>query len=74
MRILLSLISALALAGCAGSTPFVKSADPCARPVLIPTGYLNDRQIEILWSRDRKELLNCGDKVEVLSGRIPGPQ
>ncbi|EDM71032.1 hypothetical protein RAZWK3B_16585 [Roseobacter sp. AzwK-3b] len=35
----------------------------------LPAGYLNDRQVELLWSRDRKALLDCGDKVEVLSGR-----
>lgn len=69
MRILLSLSAALLLAGCSGSTAFVESADPCDRPVVIPTGWLNDAQIETLWARDRTALLKCGDKVEVLSGR-----
>lgn len=65
------LIAALALTWCGGSTPFVKSADPSVRPVLIPSGYVNDQQIELLWARDRKELLNCADKVEALSARKP---
>jgi len=71
MRTLLLLSIASALIGCGGSTPFVKSADPCAEPVQIPGGWLNDQQVEILWAKDRKELLNCGAKVEVLSGRKP---
>ncbi|MCT4557364.1 MAG: hypothetical protein N4A61_04815 [Pelagimonas sp.] len=47
----------------------VKAADPCAKPVQIPDRWLTDRDIEQLWSRDRRELLGCGDKVETLSGR-----
>ncbi len=69
MRTLLLLSSALVLIGCAGSTLYVKQTDPCSSPVLIPDGWLNDRQIELLWAEDRKELLDCGDKVETLSGR-----
>ncbi|WP_198133285.1 hypothetical protein [Roseobacter sp. AzwK-3b] len=69
MRILLLWSVAWALTGCTGSTTYVEGADPCARPVSLPAGYLNDRQVELLWSRDRKALLDCGDKVEVLSGR-----
>lgn len=71
MRTQLPLIALLALTGCAGSTPYTKSADPCADPVQLPGGWLNDQQVEILWAQDRKELLNCGAKVEVLSGRKP---
>ena len=69
MRTPLLLTAVLALAGCNGSTPYVDGADPCARPVQIPAGWMDDRQIELLWSQDRKELLSCGDKVETLSGR-----
>jgi len=69
MRTLCLCLSVLALTGCGGSTGFVESADPCAKPVLIPDGWLNDRQIEALWAEDRTALLQCGDKVEVLSGR-----
>ena len=49
--------------------PWIKTVDPCAAPVIIPDRWLSDREVEILWARDRKELLNCGDKVEALSGR-----
>lgn len=69
MRTLLLLSAALALTGCGGLTSYVDSADSCAEPVLIPSGWLNDQQIEVLWAQDRRELLNCGDKVETLSGR-----
>lgn len=62
-------ISALVLVGCGGSMPWTKSADPCADPVAIPERWLSDREVELLWARDRKELLDCGDKVEALSGR-----
>lgn len=60
----------MALAGCGGLTPSVDAVDPCAKPAQIPAGWLNDQQIEVLWGRDRRALLNCGDKVETLSGRV----
>ncbi|MEX0306017.1 MAG: hypothetical protein AB3N12_01410 [Ruegeria sp.] len=37
--------------------------------MLLPAVGLNDQQVEVLWSRDRTELLKCGAKVESLSGR-----
>lgn len=73
MRILLLCLSALALAGCFGSTAFVDSADPCADPVLLPERWLSDQEVELFWSRDRRALLDCAGKVEVLSGRPPDP-
>ena len=69
MRILLPCLAALVLNACAASTTSVKSTDPCAAPVLLPERWLSDREIELLWARDRRALLNCGGKVEVLSGR-----
>ncbi|MEP2782146.1 MAG: hypothetical protein ABJP33_06940 [Pseudoruegeria sp.] len=72
MRILLSFSVVLTLIGCGGSTAYVEGADPCAAPVLIPDRWLTDRDVETLWARDRQELLDCGDKVEVLSGRGVG--
>lgn len=71
MRTLLLLSAVLALSGCSGSTGFVEGLDPCARPVTIPARWLNDREVETLWAQDRRALLDCGDKVEVLSGRKP---
>jgi hypothetical protein len=71
MRTLLACLGASVLSGCFGSTAFVDSVDPCASPVVIPERWLSDQEIEIYWSRDRRELLNCGGKVEVLSGRTP---
>jgi len=37
--------------------------------VVIPDAWLNDQQVERLWAADRRALLDCGDKVETLSGR-----
>jgi len=71
MRPLLLCLSALALSGCFGSTAYVDGADPCAAPVHIPERWLSDREVELLWARDRHELLDCGGKVEALSGRPP---
>ncbi|GAB5431303.1 MAG: hypothetical protein EpisKO_06730 [Epibacterium sp.] len=71
MRILFLCLSASMLAGCFGSTASVDGADPCERPVLIPARWLTDQEVELLWARDRRALLDCGDKVEVLSGRKP---
>ncbi len=69
MRNLFLLCAALALTGCGGSTPSIDGADPCTKPVQIPSGWLDDQQIELLWGRDRRALLDCADKVETLSGR-----
>ena len=65
------LIAALALTGACSSTAYVESADPCAAPVYVPERWLSDREVTLLWAQDRRELLNCGGKVEVLSGREP---
>jgi hypothetical protein len=37
--------------------------------VLIPARWLNDAEVESLWRRDRVALLECGLRVEALSGR-----
>lgn len=42
---------------------------PCPAPVALPERGLSDRDVEILWGRDRRALLDCGGQVEVLSGR-----
>ena len=67
-------ISVLVLTGCGGSMPLIRSADPCAKPVQIPVRWLSDQEVELLWAKDRKALLDCGDKVETLSGRAPDKQ
>lgn len=48
---------------------FVRSLEHCGRPVELPEQMLSDQQVEAFWMADRLELINCGDKVEVLSGR-----
>lgn len=57
-----------ALAGCAGSTLFHRSVlEPapaelragCAAPTVLPDHDLTQGQVEILWLRDRQELVNC---------------
>ena len=69
MRILLQCLAALALNACAASTTSVKSTNPCAKPVLLPERWLSGQEIELLWARDRRALLDCGGKVEALSER-----
>lgn len=67
----IALLLPLALAGCFGMAP--GSLPPCAKPVSLPHGWLSDKQVTDYWIQDRQALLNCGDKVEVLSGRKAKP-
>ncbi|GAB5433915.1 MAG: hypothetical protein EpisKO_32850 [Epibacterium sp.] len=71
MRILLPCLAALGLSACAASTNSVKTSDPCEEPVLIPERWLSDQEVELLWARDRRALLDCAGKVETLTGREP---
>jgi hypothetical protein len=48
---------------------YAEALEPCTAPVRVPDGWLSDQQVEVLWSRDRRALLDCSDKVETLSGR-----
>lgn len=64
------------LAGCGVSA---KSNDlppsltiPCDRPVALPDRALSDRDVEILWGRDRRALAECADKAATLSAAITG--
>lgn len=61
------------LAGCAASTPSAELPPsltmPCQRPAPLPERALDDREVEVLWGRDRAALAACGDRVEVLAGR-----
>lgn len=72
MRTLLLCLSACLLTGCAGSKPSVEAPPsatlPCAAPVTLPDRALSDRDVEILWGRDRRALLDCAGQVEVLRG------
>ena len=74
MRNLLLLLPLSLLAGCAGSTP---SADappsllvPCDRPVILPDRALSDREVELLWGRDRAALVACRSRHEGLAQQI----
>lgn len=69
-------LSAFLPAGCGASK---KSADvppsliyPCQPPQSLPDGYLSDREVEIYWLRDRKELLDCAGKVHTLGTALNG--
>lgn len=73
MRTLFLCLSVSLLTACGGSTP---SADPlpsatlpCSRPVALPDHGLSDRDVEIMWGRDRRALMDCAGQVEVLAGR-----
>jgi hypothetical protein len=57
----------LALTACAASTKSGSSAKPelsvtqkCARPVLLPDRELTQADVEKLWVKDRKALVQCG--------------
>lgn len=41
----------------------------CAAPVVLPDRDLSEREIELLWGRDRSALRECGSKVDGLAGR-----
>lgn len=80
-RILSACLLPFLLSGCGGSTPSVDDPEdtfppsltrPCPRPVALPDAALNDQQVEVFWGRDRKALLDCGGRLEVLAGRSPG--
>lgn len=67
------------LSGCGGSIPYSNPAEdfppsltrPCQKPVVLPDTALNDQQVEVFWGRDRKSLLDCGGRFEVVAGRPP---
>lgn len=62
------------LSGCGGST-FVEDAAPlppsllapCAAPVALAERALDDREIEILWGRDRSALRECAARHDALA-------
>lgn len=71
MRNLYLVLMLSPLAGCGVST---KSADlppslliPCDRPVSLPDRALSDRDVELLWGRDRAALVACRSRHEGLS-------
>ena len=72
MRTLCLCLSACLLTACGGLTvsaePPPSAVIPCDKPVDLPDRALSDRDVEILWGRDRRALLDCGGKVEVLKG------
>lgn len=70
-RVILSLLlfsSASGLVGC-GDLINRRSTDPCEGPQQLPERWLNDREVEAYWRKDRTNLTLCRDKVEFLNGR-----
>lgn len=68
---LLIAVAFLVLASCVSASVEAKPP-PCADPVELPDRALNDQEIEVLWGRDRSALRECGDRLDVATGR--GPQ
>lgn len=72
---LLPILTAFLLTACGALTvsadPPPSAVQPCRSPVALPARALSDQDVEILWGRDRRALLECRDQVEVLSGRAP---
>lgn len=58
-------LACLCLASCA-STSVKPAVAPCEAPVTLPERALSDRDIEILWGRDRDALRTCGDRLAAL--------
>lgn len=64
------MVAGFLLSGCVGSILDSDAVEvvPCDAPVEIPDRAINDREIEILWGRDRTALRSCGDKFLTQSG------
>lgn len=72
MRTLLCLSSVSLLTACDGFSfgdpvdvrfpPPPSLTAPCAAPVVLPSRTLSDRDVELLWGRDRGALRECGSR------------
>lgn len=56
-------LACLCLASCALTSARPPVPPPCDAPVTLPETALDDRQIEILWGRDRTALRICGARL-----------
>ena len=65
MQIRLPLALVCLLTACGASTSARPAVAPCALPVVLPARALSDREIELLWGRDRTALRNCGGRLAV---------
>lgn len=63
----LPLLACLAAASCASSSAR-PAVPPCEAPVALPDRALDDREIEVLWGRDRDALRTCGARLDALIG------
>lgn len=76
MRTLWACLSACLLTACGGSTVVEDVSVPppasltarCANPVVLPDRALSDRDVEVLWGRDRSALRACGSRHAGLVG------
>jgi zona occludens toxin (predicted ATPase) len=60
MRTLLLCLPVCLLTACGGSISGSPAVAPCAAPVDLPERALSDRDVEVLWGRDRSALRECG--------------
>lgn len=67
MRSRLPALLVLMLSGCAASNSAETPLAPCEPPVTLPDRALSDRDIEILWGRDRDALRTCGERLAALT-------
>jgi len=63
MRTLLLCLCACLLTACGGSSYGRPATAPCAAPVDLPDRALSDRDVEVLWGRDRSALRECGARL-----------
>ena len=64
MRTLLLCLSACLLTACGAYSSGKPALPPCADPVVLPDRALSDRDIEVMWGRDRSALRECGARLK----------
>lgn len=65
MRTLLLCLNAYLLTACGASDPVKPSVAPCVMPIDLPDRALSDRDVEVMWGRDRSSLRECGARLEL---------
>lgn len=69
MRTLLLFLLVSLLSACGGSDYARPDLPPCALPVALPDRALSDREVEVLWGRDRSALRECAGRLGVATRR-----
>jgi hypothetical protein len=68
MRTLLRVLPVCLLIGCGGPNYARPEVPPCADPVVLPDRALSNRDIEVMWGRDRSALRECVERLGAITG------